>query len=334
MTRRRRSSPSLAALVAARRAAACPRTTSPQAIAAARTSRRTCSTRTRARAPRCPSRRARRRSPCTSSSRRTTRRGSSPVDARGRPTPPTPGDRLAALLAPPTAEEEAERASLTSIPADTMLLEQPSWTRTTSELVIDLSSDAVHDRGRGAGQGLRPDRVDGHRAGRRRLPPSASSSTASDRRARRRRRRAGRRRVAGGLRRPRAGAGLTGLLEEDLRHVVELGVDELELAHGLGQRHPHDRARPAGPPSCPTRRRARRRWRPRRTGWPAPGRTRSACRRAARGRAWSPGSRSRCGPRSARPGACRCRRGARGRRRRPRPTAAPSCPPWAWRPRR
>ena len=59
-----------------------------------------------------------------------------------------------------------------------------------------------------------------------------------------------------------------------------------------------------------------------------------ACRRAAGGRAASSAPRSRCAARSRSAAGCRSRRGARGRTRRPRRSAAPSCPPPASRPRR
>ncbi len=66
--------------------------------------------------------------------------------------------------------------------------------------------------------------------------------------------------------------------------------DGLELRVRLDQRHPHDVGARAAPSSCPSRPRARRRWRAGRTGSPAPGRTRSGCHRAGCARA------RRCGP--------------------------------------
>ena len=65
--------------------------------------------------------------------------------------------------------EVGRRDHAPRIPADTVLLDVTT-DEETGEVVIDLSERHLHDRGRGAGPGVRPDRVDRHRARRRRLP--------------------------------------------------------------------------------------------------------------------------------------------------------------------
>ena len=123
--------------------------------------------------------------------------------------------------------------------------------------------------------------------------------------------------------------------EEDLGDVVEQRhVDGAGLADGELQRGGDDVGAAGARPSGPSRRRGRGRWRRRRSGSTAPGRTPSACRRAARGRASRPASRTRCAARSRGRSRRRCRRGGRGRTCR-RPSRRPrACPAPARRPRR
>ena len=100
-----------------------------------------------------------------------------------------PSDRLAALFAPPT-EAEADEGITSVDPVRPVLLDASQIDSETKELVGRTCRATLDHRGRRAGQGLRPDRLDGHRP-RRRQPGAVLRGRRADPGARRRGRRAG-----------------------------------------------------------------------------------------------------------------------------------------------